>query len=78
MDRDKLTFALAHRMHFIDFLLWEYGSINRRAICVFFGLSAPQASNDFSMYQELAPGNMEYDLKEKAYKRTRAFVRVFP
>jgi len=38
-----------------------------------FGISAQQASADFTRYEELAPGNMEYDRSTKTYVRTRRF-----
>jgi hypothetical protein len=78
VTNDKLTFALAYRLRFIDFLLAEYGTINRHAICDYFGLSMPQATNDIATYNEIAPGNTTYDMKAKTYRRTRDFVRVFP
>lgn len=78
MNKDKLTFALAYRLRFIDFCLAEYGTINRSAICSYFALSMPQASNDFATYQQIAPRNMEYDMNAKTYRRTREFERAFP
>jgi hypothetical protein len=78
MDKSKITYALAYRLRFIDFCLAEYGTINRSAICTYFALSMPQASHDFATYNQIAPGNMEYDMSEKTYRRTRAFVRAFP
>lgn len=78
MEKDRLTFALAYRLRFIDFLLAEYGTINRRIICSYFALSMPQASHDFATYQQIAPRNMEYDAHAKLYRRTRYFERAFP
>lgn len=78
MSKDKLTFALAYRLRFIDFLLAEYGTINRGAICEYFALSKPQATNDIATYNEIAPDNMAYDVSAKTYRRTREFVRAFP
>lgn len=78
MDRNKLSFALAYRLRFIDFCLAEYGTINRSAICSYFALSMPQASNDLSTYQQIAPGNIEYDRQAKTYRKTREFERAFP
>jgi hypothetical protein len=65
-------------MRFVDFLLAEYGTINRSALMNYFGISAPQASNDFATYMEIAPRNMVYDLSSKTYRRTREFERVYP
>jgi hypothetical protein len=78
MDKEKLTFAMTYRMRFIDFLLAQYGLVNRSAIVSYFGLSAQQASNDLAMYQELAPQNMVYDLTAKAYLRARQFAPLYP
>lgn len=78
MEKGKLTFARAYRLRFIDFLLAEYGTINRSAICSYFALSMPQATNDIATYQQIAPGNIEYDLQAKTYRKTREFERAFP
>lgn len=71
----KLSYAVEARMRFIDFLLHEYGNVNRSAIVDFFGLSGPQASNDLGLYMEIAPGNMVYDMSVKSYLRTASFER---
>ena len=61
------------RLEFIDFrLLWE-GRINRSDLTDFFDISVPQASLDLARYQEMAPDNVEYDRKEKAYVATARF-----
>jgi hypothetical protein len=78
MSDKRLPFAVAYRMRFIDFLLNEYGTLNRSALVDYFGISTPQASNDIGLYQELAPGNVEYDTSAKTYRRTRSFVRIWP
>jgi hypothetical protein len=75
--KDSLTFAIAYRMRFIDFLLAEYGTVNRSALMSYFGISPPQASHDFATYTQLAPGNMAYDMSAKTYRRTRDFERVW-
>jgi hypothetical protein len=83
---DSLTYArlavmrlsLLLRMQFIEFLLHQYGTVNRSAIVDFFGLSQPQASIDLQGYLDLAPGNAVYVLKDKTYRRSAAFVRLWP
>ena len=64
------------RLAFIEFLLAEYGTVNRTAISDYFGLSLQQASNDIQAYIAIAPGNMTYDLSAKTYRRTDIFRRV--
>lgn len=73
-----LSHALIARLRFIDFLLDQYGHVNRKAIVDFYGLSSLQASHDLQSYLAHAPGNMEYDQSAKHYRRTDAFTRVWP
>lgn len=73
-----MGYALTQRLRLIDFLLAEYGYVNRSAVMDYFGVSMPQASMDFKAYMALAPLNMRYDATEKAYGRSAQFVRVFP
>src|SRR5690606_34941880 len=42
-----------------------------------FGISVPQASGDLALYQQLAPANMRYDKREKAYLAADAFAPLF-
>lgn len=81
MSRDIATgrsYAVEHRLRFIDFLFHQYGQVNRSAITDYFGVSTPQASNDLGDYLELAPANATYDARAKAYIRTPEFKRVWP
>ncbi len=66
------------RLEFIDFRLQWDGRLNRSDLTDFFGISVPQASLDISKYQELRPGNMEYDRSSRVYVATAAFSPVFP
>ena len=64
------------RLEFIEFrLLWE-GRINRGQITDHFGVSIQQASTDLARYLALAPGNVEYDRRDKVYKSTPSFTPV--
>lgn len=66
------------RLRFIDFVLEHFGVIQRGHLMDYFGISLPQASHDFAHYQDIAPGNMEYDVSARTYKKTAAFVRQMP
>lgn len=66
------------RLEFIDFRLQWDGRLNRSDLTDFFGISVPQASLDIAKYQELRPGNMEYDRRSRVYVATAAFSPVFP
>ncbi|MFT5545607.1 MAG: hypothetical protein ACI8YD_001287, partial [Rheinheimera aquimaris] len=64
------------RLEFIDFRLQWEGRVNRSDLTDFFRISIPQASLDFSVYQELAPGNMIYDRTQKTYVATESFKAI--
>lgn len=75
--RSSMPYAKGQRLRMIDFLLAQYGTVNRAALVDFFGISTPQASVDFAEYIACAPGNMRYDMSAKTYRRTDKFVRVW-
>ena len=72
-----MKYAKGQRLRMIDFLLAQYGTVNRGALVDFFGISTPQASADFSDYMQLAPRNMSYDQGAKTYVRGERFARVW-
>lgn len=73
----KLRHGAEQRLEFIEFRLFWEGRVNRSDITARFGVSVPQASNDLSRYQELAPANIRYDTREKCYLPTDAFSPKF-
>ena len=78
-DESELTgsWGLGRRLRFIDFRLrWE-GRINRTDLTDFFKISIPQASADLAKYTELAPFNMDYNVKVKAYLKSPNFRPYF-
>jgi len=72
-----LRWGVEQRLEFIEFRLFWEGSINRVDIVDYFGVSVPQASKDLALYQERAPGNMEYDTRAKRYVAAGKFVLRF-
>lgn len=56
-----------HRMEWIAETLRVFGYINRHHLMRKFGISEPQASNDFLTFQRLHPNAMKYDLSTKRY-----------
>ncbi len=61
------------RLEFIEFrLLWER-TINRGELMEFFGISSQQASADLAKYMQIAPDNIVYDKRRKAYRATPQF-----
>src|SRR4051812_492407 len=65
------------RLEFIEYRLFWEGAVNRSDLMDRFGVSVPQASNDLTMYRQLAPQNVTYDLSGKRYVPTAAFQPKF-
>ena len=76
-ETSDLRWGVERRLEFIEFRLYWEGGINRKDIMDQFGVSMPQASKDLTQYQELAPGNMEYDKSEKRYLAAARFTPRF-
>lgn len=72
-----LKWGVERRLEFIEFRLFWEGAINRADLVETFGVSVPQASKDLTLYQERAPGNMEYDTRAKRYVAAAKFVLRF-
>ncbi len=69
----KRRWSIDRRLEFIEFRLYWDGKVNRSDLMDFFGISMPQASTDLGRYHEIAPHNMAYDGKVKAYLATPEF-----
>ena len=72
----KSRWGVERRLEFIEFRLYWEGHFNRADLVNHFGVSIPQASADISQYMEAAPGNTEYNKKEKTYLKTPDFKPV--
>ena len=72
-----MSYAIEQRIRFIDFLLHQYGYVNRGAIIDYFGIGPATATRDFVLYQQKAPGNTLYDSKTKTYRATHTFKRAY-
>ncbi len=73
----SMHYAVQQRLRMIDFLLANYGFVNRGALMDYYGISTPQASMDFRAYMDHCPGNMVYDGSRKTYVRMDDFKRMF-
>lgn len=73
-----MNYAVEQRLRFVDFLLVHYHRVGRRQLCDYFGISEPCASLDFAKYNELHPGNMEYDFTTRSWVPTPGFKRAYP
>lgn len=73
----QLPQATRDRIAHIDFTLLFKGEAVRADLVDRFSIAAAQATKDFTMYRELAPGNIEYDQKLKLHKRGEVFEPLF-
>lgn len=74
---ETLPQASRDRIAHIDFTLLFKGEAVRADLVERFGIVPTQATKDFTLYRELAPGNIEYDQKLKLHKRGEAFKALF-
>jgi hypothetical protein len=72
-ENPGIRWGVEQRLEFIEFRLFWEGRANRSDIVEMFGVSVPQASKDLALYQELAPGNIEYDKRAKRYVAAGTF-----
>ncbi|EKN3563865.1 WYL domain-containing protein [Yersinia enterocolitica] len=73
---EQLSQATRDRIAHIDFTLLFKGEAVRADLVDRFSIAAAQATKDFTLYRELAPGNIEYDQKLKIHKRGRQFTSL--
>lgn len=65
------------RLFYIDFLAFFIGQVSRKDLVSRFGISEPAATKDLSLYAELAPTMLEYDLRQRCYVYSNG-VPLFP
>lgn len=73
----KIRWGTERRLEFIEFRVFWDGGVNRGDVTQRFGVSVPQASADFTLYQKLAPNNLVYNASEKRYVATDGFIPVY-
>lgn len=71
------SWAQRQRLALIDQALESKGMVRRQDLVEAFGISLPQATTDLAEYERVAPGNMTYDTRAKAWRRTPSFRRRF-
>ena len=55
------------RLFSIDFLAFFVGLVARKDLVTRFGISEPAATKDLSLYAEMAPTMLAYDLRQRCY-----------
>lgn len=77
MQTESIRWSVAQRFAFLEQRLYWVGRANKVDLTDRFGISVPQASADVAHYEQLAPGNMAYDYKEKAFLAMPDFRPLF-
>lgn len=78
LDSMRNGAVVRQRLQWMENRLWWVGELNRSDLVLRFGISAPQATNDFALYQKLASANIRYDTKKKLYVCGEEFAPLFP
>ncbi len=65
------------RLFHIDFRLFFLGLVNRNDLVIRFGIKEAAATRDITLYKDIAPKNLEYDTKAKAYIQRDGFTPIF-
>ncbi len=73
----NLRWSVERRLEFIEFRLFWEGHVNRSDLMDTFGVSLNQASTDLNRYIGMAPDNMVYDKRARAYLRAPEFEPKF-
>lgn len=73
----NLRWGVERRLEFIEFRLFWEGRMNRGDLMKVFGVSVNQASTDLNRYLRLAPENMVYDKRKRAYLCSSVFSPLF-
>jgi hypothetical protein len=72
-----IPWSTQKRLQFLEFKLYWEGRVNRGDLTAEFGISIPQASVDFTKYQEIASQNISYNASAKYYEPTETFSPIF-
>ncbi|MFQ2467882.1 WYL domain-containing protein [Aeromonas caviae] len=72
-----LTQPQRDRLAFVELRIRFLGEMRRQDLVSRFGIQSAAASRDLALYKELAPGNIDYDIKGKSYVLGPAFSPVF-
>ena len=77
MQLPDIKQAQKERLSHIDFRACFLGSVGRNDLINRFGIKPAAATRDITLYSKLAPKNLAYDTKAKAYVRSENFEPLF-
>ncbi len=73
----EIKFATRQRLQFIEIMAFYTGQISRSMLAKAYGISDPAATKDLKLYNDLAPGNLEYNPSLFSFVPTPQFDEVF-
>ena len=74
---NELSVAQIDKLKFIEHLAYFNGIVNREDITNRFGMSPASATNILSMYSQIAPDNLDYNIRLKCYEISVSFKPIF-
>ena len=74
---NELSPALRRRLEFVELLAFFNGTVSRDEIMNRFSISAASATNTLSIYNQIAPDNLSYDVRQKWYEISESFKPLF-
>lgn len=77
MPFDELSQAQRERLAYLELWVFFMGELRRADIELRFGVKPAAASRDISVYRDLAPQNLAYDLTLRCYVPATNFAPVF-
>jgi len=73
----EIKFATRQRLQFIEIMAYYSGNISRSTLARAYGISDPAATKDLKLYNDLAPGNLEYNPSLFSFVPSANFDEVF-
>ncbi|VAW58560.1 FIG00640418: hypothetical protein [hydrothermal vent metagenome] len=73
----EIKFATRQRLQFIEIMAYYSGNISRSMLAKAYGISDPAATKDLKLYNDLAPGNLEYNPSLFSFVPSVNFDEVF-
>jgi len=73
----EIKFATRQRLQFIEIMAYYSGNISRSMLAKAYGISDPAATKDLKLYNDLAPGNLEYNPSLFSFVPSANFDEVF-
>ncbi|HED33250.1 MAG TPA: WYL domain-containing protein [Gammaproteobacteria bacterium] len=73
----EIKFATRQRLQFIEVMAYYTGTISRSMLARAYGISDPAATKDLKLYNDLAPGNLDYNPSLFSFVPSSQFDEVF-